>query len=76
MRYGPWTKFVDGLEGIPPKEYGEDSLTDSDNNSSTGEFIDISLTTPENLPLHSYSRGLKVEKQLVPCITDFTLATL
>ena len=58
MRYGPWTRVVDG-----------DSFTDSDGSSSSGEFVDVILTTPENEPV-----VLKEdEKQLVICMEDMNL---
>lgn len=69
MRYGPWTGLVDGLD-----DDGEGSFTDSDNGSSAGEFFDINLTTPENQPPRSYSRGLKDGKQLASCIADLDLS--
>lgn len=74
MRYGPWTKFLGGSGNISHNDGGEDLFTDSDNNSSTGEFIDIHLTTPENEPSHCPSGDLKDEKQLVSCIAGLYLS--
>jgi hypothetical protein len=70
MRYGPWTKLVDGLD-----DDGEDSFTDSDNHLSTGEFVDINLTTPVNEPLDPYSRGLKAGKQLASYVSGLNLSS-
>jgi serine/threonine protein kinase len=77
IRYGPWTKLVDGLDDVPYEEDGEDLFTDSDDDSSTGEFVDISLTTPESERLGSSCsvRGLKDEKQLASRIAGLNLFT-
>lgn len=74
MRYGPWTKLVDGLDDTPQKAGGEELFTGSNDSSSTGGFVDINLATPENEPFHSYSRGLKDENQLASCIAGLDLS--
>lgn len=71
IRYGPWTNLVEedyarlaevlrecGVENLP---------ADSDSDSST-EFVDISLATPQNEPLHFRSSYLKDQARPTPCM--------
>lgn len=73
IRYGPWTKLSEGLDDLSHGGYGEDLSTGSDNDSSTGGFVDVDLTTPENGPLHFRSRSLKDEEQLTPYLADMRI---
>lgn len=70
MRYGPWTKLAHGLDDVPDEHGVGDLVTDSRSDSSLGEFVEISLTTPENEPLHFHSKGMRGEEQFMPRIAD------
>ena len=74
MRYGPWTKLVHKLDRTPYGDSDGESLTDDDNDSSTGVFVDVNLTTPENELWHLGAKGSKDGEQLVPCIADLDLS--
>jgi hypothetical protein len=79
VRYGPWTNLAE--EDYPRlaqvlHECGvEDLSTNSDGDSSVEEFVEISLTTPENEPLHFHSICIKDEEQSAPRITDLYPST-
>jgi hypothetical protein len=69
-RYGPWTNSVGGLDDAPHADGDDDLFTESDDDSSTGEFSDVALTTPENGPSHFCLESMKEGEQAIPCIVD------
>lgn len=68
MRYGPWTKLADGLDDIPRECEVKRLFTDSEGDSSMGEFVDISLATLDNSPLRFSSKDVKDSERFMPCI--------
>lgn len=46
MRYGPWTKSADRVDDFLHERRVGALFSNSDDGSSMGEFVDISLTTP------------------------------
>ena len=78
VKYGPWTNLAEGSYGRLAEvlhECGvEDLPSNSDTDSST-EFVDISLTTPQNEPLHFRSDCIKDEDKPTPCIADLYPST-
>ena len=78
VRYGPWTNLAEGDYARLAKvlrECGVVTLpSDSDTDSSV-DFVDISLTTPQNEPSHFRSNCIKDQDQSMPRIADLYPST-
>ena len=69
MKYGPWTDLAEGdygrLAGVLHK-CGVENLPSNTDTDSSMEFVDISLTTPQNEPLHFRSDCIKDDEHPTP----------
>ena len=72
-RYGPWTKLAEGLGGVPHEHRVGRLFTNSEDNSSMGEFVDIALTTLENEPLPYPPNDMVDSEQILPRITGLQM---
>lgn len=73
MRYGPWTNLIEDCSRLAKvlHEYGvEDFSTNSDSDSSVGELVEISLTTPQNESSQFYAQCMKDQERFTPYIAD------
>lgn len=75
MRYGPWTKSTDRVDDVLHERRLGALFTNSDDGSSMGEFVDISLTTPENGSLCFPSKGVRDEERFASSIADLNPRT-
>ena len=72
MRYGPWTKLVERLDGVPHEHRAGYPFTNSENSedtSSMGEFVDVALTTREDVRLPY----VEDSEQILPRITGLRI---
>ena len=78
VKYGPWTNLAGGdygrLAGVL-HECGVGDLPSNSGTDSSTEFVDISLTTPPNEPLHFRSDCIKDEDQPTPYIAGLYPST-
>ena len=73
IRYGPWTNLVEedfNRLAEVLHECGVENLPSDSDTSSSAEFIDISLTTPQNEPLRFRSSCIKDQDRSAPRIAD------
>ena len=78
MKYGPWTNLAEGDYSRLAEvlhECGAESLPSNSDTDSSTEFVDISLTTPQNEPLHFRSDCIKDEDQTTPYIAGLYPST-
>ena len=69
VKYGPWTNPAEGDYSRLARvlhECGVESLHTNNDSDSSAEFVDISLATPQNEPLHFHSDCIKDEDQPTP----------